>query len=470
MSLQKNLKELVRFNTTSSTNAQAHRSNEKLIDALCEHFSVCGYVVAKFAITPNNFNMLALSPALFCQAAKGVLTGIGEGMGKLGILLSGHTDCVPFDAKQWHSNPLELTSKQGLLYGRGTSDMKGFIACAMELAQHISDSYQSQGHQRQYERYPLVSFLFTADEECTMCGAQAFAQLCLQGQAMLSGTEWHCYEVVWQHNRPLFEFLSQLWPNPKQWDKLTLALLQQERFSCIIIGEPTMMQPVVAHKGWLARELHCYGKSGHSSNPAQGVNAIALSKEAITLLEELQTRLTAYQDDHFAVPYPTLSMGTISGGSAFNLICDQVTIGFDLRPTPDLPLAKVNELLEEMQQQLLARLQAHYGAQLALLSPSQDESQDQDCVTLTTPFPDTPAFGNHDEHSLSFIKQLLPQSEWQYVNYATEASFLQELSPCVILGPGDIAQAHTVDEFIAVTQLEQCFAFLQCLADHCRPA
>lgn len=469
MSLRTNLEQVVAFDTTSSIDKNVHHSNEELIDYLCTHFNKCGYVVGKFELTPNNYNMVALSPALFIDDAmlavvkavaanpcdKGV-NAEGEA-GKLGVLLSAHTDCVPFDAKKWHSDPLKVTERQGKLYGRGCSDMKGFIACMMELATYIHHKYQDQ-----FERYPLISFLFTADEECTMCGAQAFAQLCFGAKVKdkeLRAASDYCFDYSAWTNSAIYPYLEANGINYEQFQNWATALLQgEESFSLIIIGEPTMMQPVIAHKGWFARDLHCYGKTGHSSNPAQGLNAINLSTIAIANLNALQEHLAAEaHDDHFAVPYPTLSMGTINGGNAYNSICDQVIIGFDLRPTPDLPLTKVNELLEQMRQQIIAQIQGQYGSKLAQIGNSNVD----ELVTIVTPFPDTPAFVNRDEYSLKLIKELLPQSDWRYVNYGTEASFLQVLSPCVVLGPGDIAQAHTVDEFIDAKQLEQCFMFLQ---------
>lgn len=475
MSLQSNLEQVVAFDTTSSLDKEVRQSNEKLIDYLKEHFDECGFVVGKFEITPENYNMVALSPVLFTgkkalALAKAVKNDTFDskpntkaGAGKLGVLLSAHTDCVPFVAAKWHSDPLKVTEKQGKLYGRGTSDMKGFIACMMELATYIKDKCEGDP-----ERYPPVSFLFTADEECTMCGAQAFTQVCTDGEVEMQFETEYMFDYGAWLGGALGSYLKANKIGVELFDDWATARLQcGESFALTIIGEPTMMQPVVAHKGWFARELHCHGKTGHSSQPAQGLNAISLSKTAISGLESLQERFaTEAQDEHFAVPHPTLSMGTIAGGQGYNSICDQVTIGFDLRPTPDLSMERLNELLEQMRQQIIAQLKEQYGSKLEQIG---DGNVDE-CVTLSTPFPDTPAFVNNDEYSLSLVKDLLPQSTWQYVNYCTEASFLQVLNPCVVLGPGDIAQAHTVDEFIEMAQLEQCFAFLKQLADKLEPA
>lgn len=191
-----------------------------------------------------------------------LLASIGEGSG--GLLLAGHTDTVPYDEGRWTRDPFTLTEHDNKLYGLGTADMKGFFAFILDAVRDIDASKLTK---------PLY-ILATADEETTMAGARYFAA----STAI----------------RPDFA----------------------------IIGEPTSLQPVRAHKGHMANAIRIVGQSGHSSDPARGVNAIDLMHESIGRLMELRKTLQErYNNPAFAVPYPTMNFGHISGGDAANRIC-----------------------------------------------------------------------------------------------------------------------------------------------------
>lgn len=391
------LAQLVGIDTTSSEKLERDRSNHQLIALMEQHFSACGFKTTTYEIAPGKFNLLALSPN-----AHGP---------DLGLLLCGHSDCVPFVAANWSSDPLLLREQAGKLYGRGTCDMKGFLACMMELAAQTKES----------KCYPKVSFLVTCDEETSMQGAIALPQLFAQ-------------DFPHQH------------------------------FSLIIIGEPTSMQAVVAHKGYMARELTFKGVSAHSSHPDLGLNAIYSSNIALTKLQELERKLRQdFYDDGFAVPFPTLNIGYITGGHSLNSICDEVKLGFDLRPTPNMSPALALQLINECYESIVAACQDLH-AQKKHNCALQAKLASKSLCTMNEPFADIPAFVNHDEHSYQLLnKHLGSQMSPLQVNYCTEASFLQELGPTVVLGPGSIDQAHGIDEYIERAQLELCMRFLRSL-------
>ncbi len=217
-----------------------------------------------------------------------LLASIGEGSG--GLLLAGHTDTVPYDEGRWTRDPFTLTEHDNKLYGLGTADMKGFFAFILDAVRDIDASKLTK---------PLY-ILATADEETTMAGARYFAA----STAI----------------RPDFA----------------------------IIGEPTSLQPVRAHKGHMANAIRIVGQSGHSSDPARGVNAIDLMHESIGRLMELRKTLQErYNNPAFAVPYPTMNFGHISGGDAANRICACCELHLDIRPLPGMTLDNINELMHQ---------------------------------------------------------------------------------------------------------------------------
>ena len=215
-----------------------------------------------------------------------LLATYGEGEG--GLLLAGHTDTVPFDEGRWTFDPFTLTEQAGKLYGLGTADMKGFFAFVVDVVSRLDLSQT---------RKP-IRILATADEETTMLGARTFAQ----------------------H--------SQIRPD------------------CAIIGEPTSLVPIRAHKGHMGEAIRITGKSGHSSDPDRGINAIELMHEAtghlLKMRDELKTR---YRNDFFKVPYPTMNLGNIHGGDAINRICACCELQLDMRPLPHLAVEDLHDLL-----------------------------------------------------------------------------------------------------------------------------
>lgn len=299
-----------------------------------------------------------------------LLATYGEGEG--GLLLAGHTDTVPFDEGRWTFDPFKLTEKDGKLYGLGTADMKGFFAFVVDAVSQLDLSKLTK---------PL-RILATADEETTMLGARTFIQ--------------HT------HIRP----------------------------DCAIIGEPTSLKPIRAHKGHIGEALRIMGKSGHSSDPSKGINAIELMHEATGYLMQMRNELREkYHHSAFEIPYPTMNFGAISGGDAVNRICACCELHFDIRPLPNLRLEDLNEMLQEK----LAPMFEKWGDRISL-------------TALHEPIP-----GYECEHSaqvVQVVEQLLGE-QCEVVNYCTEAPFIQQICPTLVLGPGSIDQAHQPDEFLS---------------------
>ena len=316
-----------------------------------------------------------------------LLATYGDGEG--GLLLAGHTDTVPFDEGRWTFDPFTLTEQAGKLYGLGTADMKGFFAFVVDVVSRLDLSQT---------RKP-IRILATADEETTMLGARTFAQ----------------------H--------SQIRPD------------------CAIIGEPTSLVPIRAHKGHMGEAIRITGKSGHSSDPDRGINAIELMHEATGHLLKMRDELkTHYRNDFFKVPYPTMNLGNIHGGDAINRICACCELQLDMRPLPHLAVEDLHDLLLSH----LAPMLEKYG----------------DLIEIRNLHGGIP--GYECEHSAQIVQvvEKLLGVPCESANYCTEAPYIQQLCPTLVLGPGSIEQAHQVDEFLETRYIEPTQALLTKLIQH----
>lgn len=294
--------------------------------------------------------------------------GSGEG----GLLLAGHSDTVPFDEGRWNYNPHALTQANNRFYGLGTADMKGFFAFIYEAVKNVDWSKQTK---------PLY-VLATCDEETTMLGARHFTE-----------------------NAPF-------------------------KPDYCIIGEPTSLVPIRAHKGHVANAIRVTGKSGHSSNPALGVNAIEIMHEVLFALMQLRDRLIKeYHHPGFEIPTPTLNLGHIHGGDSPNRICGCCELHYDVRPLPGISLDGLDNLMRDA----LREVQQKWPGRIELV-PLHDPIPGYECA--------------HDHPFIHGISEICAQ-EAQTVNYCTEAPFLQQICPTLVLGPGSIDQAHQPDEFLA---------------------
>ncbi len=269
--------------TISAFQPEWDQSNKPLIDLLSNYFSDLGFsiTIQKVPNTRNKYNMLAK-------------IGAGEG----GLLLSGHSDTVPFDEGKWQSDPFTLKQQDHKLFGLGACDMKGFFAFILEALKTVPLHALSK---------PLY-VLATADEETSMAGARFFS--------------------AEQHIKP----------------------------DVAIIGEPTELVPIFKHKGHIVKSLQVTGKAGHSSDPDRGVNAIEIVHQAITELLKLRDQLkTQPLDDAFSVPHSTLNLGVIQGGKGENRICGHCKLNFDMRAIPALPDDEALALIDQALQPVFAR-------------------------------------------------------------------------------------------------------------------
>ena len=312
-----------------------------------------------------------------------LIATLGSGSG--GLVLAGHTDTVPFDAEKWNHDPFKLTEADNRLYGLGMSDMKSFFALAIEAA---------RGFDKNNFQQPLI-ILATADEESTMDGAKALVEL----------------------------------GKPKG------------RYA--VIGEPTGLKPINAHKGMMMESVRLTGRSGHSSDPTLGISALEGMQQAMTEIlkwrEELQSQ---YRDALFAVPFPTLNLGHIHGGDNPNRICGCCDLHIDLRPLPGMEL---EELRATLQQRLFHLLQ---GSELEL--------------SITPLFDGTPAMHTDKSSAIVSAAEKLTGHAAGSVAFCTEGPYLNAMGmETVILGPGDIAQAHQPDEFLALDRIQPTIDLLK---------
>lgn len=317
---------------------------------------------------------------------------------KGGIVLSGHTDVVPVDGQDWLSDPFKAEIRGDKLYGRGACDMKGFIACALNLLpQAVALSQQGQ------LRKPLHLAL-SFDEEVGCLGAPL-----------------------------MLEELSQRGINPDY----------------CIVGEPSSMKMVVAHKGISVFRCSVHGKSAHSSLTHQGINAISYAAKLIGFIDELASQLAQSDqvDPMFDVPYSTLSIGTIEGGTATNIVPNLCEFTFDYRNLPSMStqdiLPVIEQRITELNQQM-QQVDSQTGIKIEQLES-------------------VPAMTDTESEALQqLIAGLLQSSVRHKVAYATEGGqFTNAGIATVICGPGSIEQAHKADEYVELAQLVECDDFLQ---------
>ncbi|MGA4438436.1 acetylornithine deacetylase [Psychrobacter pocilloporae] len=321
-----------------------------------------------------------------------------------GLVLSGHTDVVPVDGQDWTSEPFTATIRGDKLYGRGACDMKGFIACALTIlpqAVQLSNSGQL--------RRPLHLAL-SFDEEVGCLGAP----LILADLKARGITPDYC-----------------------------------------IVGEPTNMAMVVAHKGIAVYRCRVHGKSAHSSLIGQGVNAISYASRLVGYVDTLAEELSARDDNDalFTVPYSTLSVGTIHGGTATNIVPNLCEFTFDYR---NLPHMTQDDILAPIQAKV-----AELNAQMQARAPETGiELMQEESVPAMT--------DNNSAELQSLIAALTGDDERHKVAYATEGGqFTNAGIPTIICGPGSIEQAHKADEYVEMIEIERCDGFLQKLLDSC---
>ena len=317
-----------------------------------------------------------------------------------GVILSGHTDVVPVDDQPWTTDPFRLTPIGSRLYGRGACDMKGFIAVALTLIPEIKERPL---------RTPLHLAL-SCDEEI---GCRGIA--------------------------PMIAGIRALAPPPK------LA----------IIGEPSSMRVLDAHKGTMTFVTEVTGVEAHSSDPAQGVNAISYAAKLVGQLEEQAKELRAAVEPsgRFVPPYTTLHVGLIAGGTVKNIVPGRCTITWELRPLPGTDISHVLQNVKDASAALEREMKnASPGAGI--------DTRLINAVPALQPAPDGQA--------QRFVTALAGVTEVSAASFASEAGHYQAAGlTALICGPGNIEQAHRPDEYIERAELQRCADFMRQLGAAC---
>ncbi|MGC2341921.1 MAG: acetylornithine deacetylase [Methyloceanibacter sp.] len=318
--------------------------------------------------------------------------------GKGGIGLSSHSDCVPVDGQTWSSDPFELELRDGKLYGRGSCDMKGFFACVLaSVPLFLSRTLNEPIH-------IIVSY----DEEVDCTGI-----------------------------RPLIAQLGSGLPQPR----------------AIIVGEPTTMAVIDAHKRIDAYRTVVRGREDHSSLPRLGVNAISFAVELIEEIDRIGAALASREtNDRFDPPFSTVQVGTIEGVTATNIVPKTCKFHWQVRSLPEADPDYAPKRLEAFAEEKLL------PCMLRVAPTASIETLHQDSV---------PAFrAKSGSEAVALALALTGANATSTVSYGTEAGLFEAAGcPTAICGPGDIEQAHAADEFVTTAQLDACMAFLAKLAE-----
>lgn len=310
-----------------------------------------------------------------------------------GVVLSGHTDVVPVDGQPWSSDPWVVTERGGKLYGRGVADMKSFLAVSLA---HIDAALEAKIQR------PLI-LAFSYDEEVGCLGAPS-----------------------------LIEDIVRVAPRP----------------AAAIVGEPTSMKVVSAHKGIRSFFVEVTGREAHSSLPDQGVSAVMEALKLMSLVAEMgrEARANA-KDTLFSPPGPSMTIGKLEGGTAANILARRCEFVWDLR-CPDMADADVIEArFRKASEALDAEIKARApegGVQVTRRSNTAGLAIERESAAE------------------SLTRALTGDNETRAVSYAAEAGLFQRAGiPTVLCGPGSIEQAHQPDEWIEIAQLEEGAAFMR---------
>ncbi len=294
-----------------------------------------------------------------------------------GLVLAGHTDTVPFDENKWQTDPFTITEADNRLYGLGACDMKGFFPVALQAVSTFL----------KHKRSAPVTIVATSDEESSMAGARYLVE---------SG---------------------------------------KPRADYAIIGEPTGLMPVYAHKGIAFMSIRLQGASGHSSNPDLGCNALDSMYDVMGELIRFRQELAeANRNPAFEVQIPTMNLGCMHAGDSPNRICAHAELQIDLRLLPGMDTNDTLEALQQRLQQTVSRC----GTQLE----------------FNTHYPPVPPFESNLQGDLVQTLASHSGNAPGTVAFGTEGHFLQSLGmETVIFGPGSIDQAHQPNEYLAREQI-----------------
>ena len=316
-----------------------------------------------------------------------------------GVALSGHTDVVPVEGQNWSSDPFKLLARDGNLYGRGSADMKGFVASCLSLVQLAVKR----------KLHTPLHLAFSYDEEIGCIGV-----------------------------RRMLDMLKTMPMRPR----------------LCIVGEPTMLQVVTAHKGKLGYRVIAHGLEAHSSLAPIGANAIYMACDLIAEIRQLQEDIAAHgpRDGDYEVAYTTLHVGKIVGGEVMNIVPNRTSFDFEIRYLPEVDGPA-----------LFARIQTA-AEKVATKFHNVFPQARYEFVNLQSyPALNTPV----DSDAVNFVRALTGGNSTGKITFGTEGGlFQQELGiPAVVCGPGNIAVAHKPDEYVSQEQMTQCDAMLLRLLD-----
>jgi len=316
-----------------------------------------------------------------------------------GVILSGHSDVVPVDGQVWTGDPFVLRQADGRLYGRGACDMKGFVGIMLAAVPDLV---------RRNLKAP-IHISISYDEELGCTGVVS-----------------------------LIDRIAGLSVKP----------------ALCIVGEPTGMQVVIGHKGGGMYRISVTGRSTHSSLAPSAVNAIEYAAEMIAFIKALsqESRDHGPHDHGYDVSHSTLSVTTVGGGTALNIVPDQCEIGFDIRSLPEVDAnALVERIRRHAEAEILPRMRA--------VAPEAD--------IAVKPIIEFVSLATEAEHpAVTFVKRLVGRNDHAKVAYGTEAGLFSTRAgvPSVVCGPGSIEQAHKPDEYLALSEIDRCLAMIERLA------
>ncbi len=316
-----------------------------------------------------------------------------------GVVLSGHTDVVPVEGQAWTSDPFYLTRRDGNLYGRGSADMKGFIGCCLAMAERaVTAPLKSPIH-----------FAFSYDEEIGCVGV-----------------------------RRLLDLLKDAPIRPR----------------LCIVGEPTLMQAVTAHKGKLGFRVTAHGLEAHSSLAPIGVNAIYMAADLIAAIRTLQKDIAerGVRDGDYEVAYTTLHVGKMQGGEVMNIVPNRCTFDFEIRYLP-----------EEDEHAIVNRIKAAAETVAASYRDVFAQARFEFMDLQSYPAMNTPV----DSEAVKFVHALTGGNSTGKITFGTEGGLFQKVlgTPAVVCGPGNIAVAHKPDEYVSEAQMAACDRMLARLVE-----